>query len=169
MVNYNAVIDVNSPDDDVTEPVDLSEAKEFCKIDISTDDNLLTSLITAARQQCEAYTGVSFVQRTFYSTLNNSNGGIYFPYGPVSEIFAVEDYDENEIEDYKLEGILFKRILSPKLDFIYVEYTGGYEVLPQSLITALLNQIYYLYDNRSQGVDDISPIAKMILNPYRRV
>ena len=37
------------------------------------------------------------------------------------------------------------------------------------LKTALLNAIYYLYDNRSEGADDIGPIAKMLLKPYRRV
>ena len=44
-----------------------------------------------------------------------------------------------------------------------------YTVLPEALKTALLNQVYYLYDNRSVGVDDISPIAKIILNLYKRV
>jgi hypothetical protein len=50
-----------------------------------------------------------------------------------------------------------------------VEYTAGYEVLPQQLKTALLNAVFYLYDNRAQAVDNIGPIAQMILNPLRRV
>jgi len=34
---------------------------------------------------------------------------------------------------------------------------------------ALLNAIFYLYDNRAQGVDNIGPIAMMLLKPLQRV
>jgi uncharacterized phiE125 gp8 family phage protein len=173
MVNYNAVIDIWYHDNDIVEPVDLVEAKEFCKIDISTDDNLITALIIAARQQCEAYTCVGFVEHYITAVVNNSNGGIYIPYGPLGEIFEVVDKEGNEMilnTDYKLQGNEFVRIMEPKVDEITIDYSTGYGYdIPSVLKTALLNQIYYLYDNRSQGVDDISPVAKLLLNPFRRV
>lgn len=172
MVNYNAVIDVQFNDGVITEPVQLSEAKDFCKIDISTDDTLLTAIIIGARQQCEAYTGVGFVQHSITAVLNNSNGGIYIPYGPIIDVISVQDNEGNTLildSDYTLQGNEFKRLLYPKTDEVNVEYTAGYAELPTVLKTALLNQIYYIYDNRSQGIDDISPIAKLLLNPYRRV
>lgn len=172
MVNYNAVIDIQFNDGDITEPVQLTEAKNFCKIDISTDDDLLTAIIIGARQQCEAYTGVGFVEHNIVAVLNNSNGGIYIPYGPIQEIYEVTDNNGDTMildSDYTLQGNEFKRIMTPKVEEITVTYFAGYNQLPTVLKTALLNQIYYLYDNRSQGVDDISPIAKLLLNPYRRV
>jgi hypothetical protein len=48
-------------------------------------------------------------------------------------------------------------------------YTAGYAALPEALKIGLLNAIYYMYDNRAQAAEDIGPIAKMILNPFRRV
>jgi len=172
MVNYNTVIDVQFNDGVITEPVQLSEAKDFCKIDISTDDTLITAIIIGARQQCEAYTGVGFVEHSITAVLNNSNGGIYIPYGPIIDVISVEDNEGNTLildSDYTLQGNEFKRLLYPKTDEVTIEYTAGYAELPTVLKTALLNQIYYIYDNRSQGIDDISPIAKLLLNPYRRV
>ncbi|CAB4143956.1 Phage conserved hypothetical protein [uncultured Caudovirales phage] len=172
MVDYNSVLDVQFQDGEITEPVTLTEAKNFCKIDISTDDDLMNLLITAARQMCEAYTGVGFVEHQAVAVLNNTNGDIYIPYGPMIEIISVED-DAGRVLvldlDYTIGGNEFKRLRTPQANNITIDYITGYTTLPEALKTALLNQVYYLYDNRSVGVDDISPIAKIILNLYKRV
>jgi uncharacterized phiE125 gp8 family phage protein len=172
MVDYNSVLDVQFQDGEITEPVTLTEAKNFCKIDISTDDDLINLLITAARKMCEAYTGVGFVEHQAVAVLNNSNGDIYIPYGPMIEIISVED-DAGRVLvldlDYTIGGNEFKRLRTPQANNITIDYITGYTTLPEALKTALLNQVYYLYDNRSVGVDDISPIAKIILNLYKRV
>jgi len=172
MVEYNSVLDVQFQDGVITEPVTLTEAKNFCKIDISTDDDLINVLITAARQMCEAYTGVGFVEHEAVAVLNNSNGDIYIPYGPMIEIISVENEQGTTLVldlDYTLGGNEFKRLKTPYANNITIDYITGYTTLPEALKTALLNQVYYLYDNRSVGVDDISPIAKIILNLYKRV
>jgi uncharacterized phiE125 gp8 family phage protein len=172
MVNYNSVLDIEFNDAGIVEPVTLSEAKDFCKIDIGSDDALITALITAAREMCEAYTGVGFVERELTAVLNNSNGDIYIPYGPTVEILSVTDENDNTLvlgNGYRLSGISFKRLETPRLTNITINYIAGYGALPEVLKTAVLNQVYYMYDNRSQGVDDIGPIAKSLLNIYRRV
>lgn len=172
MVDYNSVLDVQFQDGEITEPVTLTEAKNFCKIDISTDDDLINVLITAARQMCEAYTNVGFVEHEAVAVLNNMNGDIYIPYGPMIEIISVED-DAGRVLvldlDYTIGGNEFKRLRTPYANNITINYITGYTTLPEVLKTALLNQVYYLYDNRSVGVDDISPIAKTLLNLYKRV
>jgi uncharacterized phiE125 gp8 family phage protein len=171
-VGYNSVLDIEFNDGEITEPVTLVEAKDFCKVDIGTDDNLIISLITAARQQCEAYTGVGFVVHDAVAILNNTNGDIYIPYGPLIAINQVTDQAGNILvldTSYTVIGNAFKRLATPRTKNITIDYSTGYSDLPNILKTALLNQIYYLYDNRSIGVDDVSPIAKNLLNPYRRV
>ena len=172
MVDYNSVLDVQFQDGEITEPVTLTEAKNFCKIDISTDDDLINVLITAARQMCEAYTGVGFVEHDVVAVLNNMNGDIYIPYGPMIAINSVENEQGTVLildTNYTIGGNEFKRLKTPLQNNITIDYTTGYTTLPEALKTALLNQVYYLYDNRSVGVDDISPIAKIILNLYKRV
>lgn len=172
MVEYNSVLDIQFDDDEIIEPVTLTEAKNFCKIDISTDDDLINVLITAARKMCEAYTGVGFVQHNAVAVLNNKNGNIYIPYGPTGTINSVEDEQGNTLildSNYTLGGNDFKRLKTPYANNITIDYITGYTVLPDTLKTALLNQVYYLYDNRAIANDEISPIAKTILNLHKRV
>lgn len=183
MAGYNTILDIQFNETSVTEPVTLVEVKDFCKIDISTDDSLLTALITSARLMCEDYTAIGFVRHEAVAVLNNPNGGIYLPYGPLIEIIQVTDEDGNILvldEDYTVSGNSFVRLLTPTYDNITVSYTTGYETLPNALKTALLNTVYYLYDNRAMTIEriydknvssigNIGPIAEMILKPHRRV
>lgn len=171
-VQYNSILDVQFNDDAITEPVTLSDAKDFCKIDISNDDVLIESIITAARQMCEAYTGIGFVEHNILININNSNGNIYLPYCPLVEVIEVTDENDVVLETatgYKLRGNDFVRLEWPAENNITIEYVAGYGELPEVLRLGLLNAIYYLYDNRSIEVDEIGPIAKMILKPFRRV
>ena len=184
MVEYNSVIDIQFNDIiDIVEPVTLEEVKTFCKIDITTDDDILVEMITSAREMCEDYSGIGFVLHNLIAVLNNSNGGIYLPYGPTGTITSIVDSNGNtlsSLDDYELVGGAFKSILTPKNERLTVTYTSGYTELPKRLKLALLNTIYYLYDNRAQSIDHIydknvptignlGPISEMILKPLRRV
>ena len=174
MIHYNAITDISFLEDqgDIIEPVLLTEAKDFCRIDIGTDDSLIISLITTARLMCEAYTAVSMVDHEIEIVCNNSSGGIYLPYGPVKDVTSVTNSAGTSLvldQNYTLQGSMFVRLLTPHEDGLTVAYTTGYSTLPEIFKTAILNAVYYLYDNRAQGTDNIGPIAKMLLNPFRRV
>lgn len=168
-LSYNQVIDVIFDEDSgaPTEPVTLAEAKNFCKIDVTEDDTLITALITAARQMCEAFSNIGFVEREVIAIVNNGNGGVFLPYGPIDTVTEVLINDD-PITTYEVSGVKWKQLLEPNNDRVTVKYTGGYATLPENLKTALLNAIFYLYDNRSEGMDNIGPVAKMLLKPISR-
>lgn len=167
-VSYNQVTQVTKAAV-ITEPLTLSEVKEWCKVDGSADDAILSALIIAAREMCEQYTCVSFVQREISCWLNNYNGSTYLPYGPIESVDKVYDTNGDEIT-YTLRNTTegFAQIIEPN-DIIKIEYVGGYSSLPEALKTALKAQILYLYENRGDAQDAISPIAAAILNQYKRV
>ena len=183
MVSYNCVLDIEFNEDSITEPVTLEEAKNFCKIDIDTDDALIESMITSARELCEDYTNIGFVQHEVVAVINNGNGGVLLPYGPTGEISEITDSNGTVLDEgtgYTLSGNLFKAVLMPKAENLTVTYATGYEVLPQRLKLAILNTIYYLYVNRAQSINhiydknvsmigNIGPISEMILKPLSRV
>lgn len=151
---------------DETEPVTLAQAKRWAKIedDQTEDDDIVTALITAARRICENFSGIGFINREITAGINNSNGGFFLPYGPVTvDPTAVDDSGDAITLDYNIG-----QIESP-FGRMVVTYTAGYAILPEDLMTALKAQFLFLYENRGEGTEAISPISKMILEPLRMV
>ncbi|MBI5427264.1 MAG: phage head-tail connector protein [Nitrospinae bacterium] len=48
-----------------SEPVSLADAKSYLRISDAGDDALITALISAARRQCERYTGRALIDQTW--------------------------------------------------------------------------------------------------------
>lgn len=53
------------------EPVTLTQAKNQCRVTISTDDELISAYITAARELCERWTHRAFFNQTWRLTLDH--------------------------------------------------------------------------------------------------
>lgn len=176
---FNATLDILFSSENNTEPCTLQEAKDYAKIDLTVDDTIVTYLITTARQQCEDFTGISIISRTITTVLNNSCGGIFLPYCPFIKLTSLTDKNGDAITDYKISGTLFPQLIYPCDDRITAVYTAGYSSLPQEIKTAILQQVFYLYENRGETslitrsgiVADItlSPQAKATLQRFRRV
>ncbi len=166
----NAVIDVIYPQESIEDTliIDRDEVKNFCKIDVDEDDQLLDELQYAAISICEAATNIGFKQRDVVAILNNVNGGIFLPYGPITEIKSLS-YDDSQTPstDYNVQGVQWKQLLtaSPR---VTVSYVGGYQTLPFRLKTALLQCIFFLYDERKRRENGIGPIYKETLQPFSR-
>lgn len=169
-LSYNCVYDIVDvePSGGITEPVALEEVKNFCKIDVSEDDDLIEMLITACRLECEEITNVGFVQREVIVTQDNRNGGAYLPLGPVGTITSVKDEDDNDL-DYEISGTTWKRLLTPAVDRVVLTYQAGYETLPKDLRTCLLECIFFRYDERKVRENAYPPVYLESLRKYSRV
>jgi uncharacterized phiE125 gp8 family phage protein len=92
-----------------SEPITLTEAKAWLKVDGTDDDALLTSLITAARIACENYAGLSFITQTRTVKLDRFCGDVILPYGPVASVTSVAYKKEDDTDgtinssDYTLD------------------------------------------------------------------
>ena len=167
-MEYNAVLEVKQVESSVTEPVTVQEAKDWMKVDLTDDDTLIEELITVARKQVEGYLCISLVPKTITAILNNSQGGIELPYGPVASITSVKDEDDIAIEatEYLPQGEDYKTIKTP-YDYLKVVYVTEANT---EYKTGVLQQILYLYENRGDvNAGQLSPMVKMTLKPYRRV
>ncbi len=67
----SAIVVVTQPS---VEPVTLDEAKLFCRIDGNTQNELVSGLITAAREYAEAFTKRAFITTTFRQSLDRFPG-----------------------------------------------------------------------------------------------
>ena len=160
---YNNVL-IFEEDNLGSEPVTLQEAKDWGKIETSTDDTIVTALIKAARRTCEKFTGIGFITRDITLHVDLTDNYFSLPYGPVTGGPSAVDTDGNVVDLVynmgQIEDPLGRMVLS---------YTGGYATLPEDLEVALKCQFLYMYENRGEGSDGMSPIAKMILSPLRVV
>lgn len=75
------------------EPVTLIEQKLFSRVDTSADDDLISSLISAARRMCEQYTHRAFVNTTYDLTINSFTGRIQLPRSPLSSVTSITYLD----------------------------------------------------------------------------
>ena len=176
-MKYYCVYSIIATDDSGFEPVSLEYAKEWMKVETDDDDGLINHLITTARVQCEDFTNTCLKGRTLKVWFNNSAGGINLPYCPLqSMVELTTDNGANVIDEdnYSLFGIPFPRLEYPKEDRMTAEYIAGFETLPEPYMTAIMQQIGFLYENRGDVAthdkkNNLCELAKQTLTPYRRI
>lgn len=138
-----------------TEPILLPEAKEWLRVDYTTDDALITSLITRSRELVETYTNSSIVLTTIVLEAT-ARAVIQLPYGPIITVSSVKDIDGN---DLPYEWDHFVVTLEPKSwsptapeapQYVNTTttYDAGYATVPEGLKAVLLEVLAYLYENR---------------------
>lgn len=173
------------------EPVSLADAREHLRVtpyiensdgDLShPDDALISALITAAREHCEDFTGVSFVRKTYEAATDRlpPNGVplellwpplievASFTYGVGSDdALAISDL---EVDEWSWPQRLFvsgdwPSIAEPSTALIRIRYDAGYAPhdadsseaalpLPKSARAALLLVLGHLYENREASVE----------------
>lgn len=178
----------------VTEPVSATEAKLFCKVSGTAEDDLFTILIKSARQAIEKYTQSSLGTKELYATWLNMPDDMKFelPYGPIQSVDAVYIIDEEGAETeltlnsgYYVYGSQDIVLSIPKfwssgsiLSYtVRIEYTAGYggtgvDALPSALKLAVLKQIATDYELRENivigGATVLANEAKKLAAPYRK-
>ena len=175
------VRDITTISEDVVNPVTLTEAKNYLRVDYSEDDDLIESLITTARVRLEQYAGVAMTERTLQVVAYVDNF-IELPYVPIGtvltvEVFAGNDWVElTENMGYYLVGSTYVKTfmtsyLSSEFRFTY---TCGYASTPQIMKTALLKMVSDLYEYRESSVEATRPSANLmtayeLIRPFKRI
>lgn len=170
------------------EPVTVDEAKNFCRIDLTEDDSLITNLITAARQASENYTGRAYINQSItYSTDTNSLF-IPLPKIPYSSCTTVKYLDTDNAwqaltvtTDYDVtkrgEAGVVTLLTTPSVDdrgvaTVEVVYVAGYGAtaasVPYALKQAILMRVAALYERRSEASEGSTlDEAHILERPYK--
>lgn len=161
MAYSNFIIDYTLTDTaPVTEPVTLAEAKLYCRVSTSVDDNQISLMIKQAREAIEVGTGLSLIPKTAVVWFTNFNGSFNLPYGPVNSFTSLIDENGDTIiaADYTLVGGKFPMLTRPLWRNLKATYTVGYTTIPNDLKIAILDQVSYDYENR--GLDSNTGICE---------
>lgn len=141
-------------------------AKLYARVDASTDDEIITLLISSAQKAFETYTQSPLYQSTVTAEFSASSGNIRFqvPLKPIVSITSVQQ-DGSDI-DYKKQGnwLVIDGFNSEK-GLITIEYTAGlYEdaesTVDPDIKEGLLKYIASNYDDR-QDILGGTTLAKM--------
>ena len=80
-MRYRSLTTLTQP---AVEPVTLAEAKQHLRVDTTTDDAYIHSLVHAAREWCEAYCDETFIHTQYRMTLDSFPVEIELPRPPMA-------------------------------------------------------------------------------------
>lgn len=171
-----------------TEPVTLSEAKAFARVDTTAEDTLITDLIAAAREIVEEYTDRQLMQATYDLAYDRwpSSGVLEIPYAPTSSITSVKYIDSAGVQQ-TLAGSVYSVDADIDPARIYLAYNQtwptirhqrhaitvravvGYadaDSVPEAIKTAIkMTVTSWIYDR--EGCGALPEGARKILDRYR--
>lgn len=81
------------------EPISLSEAKLFLRVDHTSDDTLIVSMMASARQWVETYTRRALCTQTIdchYAGWPVQYGPLVVPYAPLQSVTSITYVDQDE-------------------------------------------------------------------------
>jgi uncharacterized phiE125 gp8 family phage protein len=182
-------LEITNPDDAVTEPVTLAEAKDHLNIEESNtaSDTRVTALITTARQMAERETKRQIVPKDLRLSLTGFPDEIWLPSGIVRAVTAITYRDSggtwrtlsSSVYEVLTQFSPARVVLAPNQFWpsvgtgavvVRVDYTAGWadaDAIPQTLKQAMLLMIgnwhYQRGDDAKAGMSDVPPGAERLL------
>ena len=163
------------------EPVSLSEAKLFLRVDTDDEDDVVTRAISAARQACEQFLSAALLPQTWSYAVGQAGGcRVALPFGPVTSVtgVVVTDHAGNNTTldsgSYRIGvdgfSIFFEPV--PPGDVLTVTYAASMAAtaddLPVLLVQGVLHHIAALYEGRD-GSAPMPAASVQCYQPFRRV
>ena len=153
------------------EPVTLTEAKAQCRVDITTDDTLITSYIAAARRLCERIDWRAYMTQTLEVWLDAwpATDILKIPRPPLQSITSITYYDQSNVAatlssaSYFVDtvsepgrvvlnyGYTWPSTILRETNGIAVRFVAGYASagnVPQTIKQAILLVVGHWYENR---------------------
>ena len=176
-----------------TYPVSLTEAKAHLKVDISTDDTLITNLIIASTQLSEEYTNRFFINTVINQTCTTFLDLKQLYKSKVVSVTHVKYYDsDNTLQTLASSNYVVNNQFEPaqinlvvdgsfpdiadRIDAIECKYTVGYGAaasdVPNAIKQAILLTIGNWYANRESVITgrtstELAQSSLWLLNTYK--
>ena len=168
-----------------TEVLSRSEVKNYLKVDVTTDDTLIDTLITAARQWIENHCALGLLPQTILETFDElpAPGVLRLGVSPVRDVSAITYLDTAGAEQtlstsiYKADTVslparIIRRsgqtwpVVNEEKSAASAIYTVGYDnasAVPAPIRQAMLLTIADMYDNRTDYIKKLPTAAEYML------
>jgi len=175
-----------------TEPLTLNEVKLFLRVDDTTEDDLITSLITAARGLVEGHTWMPLISQTWAMQFDKDELNLLvwnINKAPLISVSSITYYDsDNNIQTLAASSYEVDIYGSParfriktmpsvydRMNALQLNFVCGYAnaaAVPQPIKQALYMIIGHLYENRQDvitgtQVNEMPQASELLLQPYR--
>lgn len=176
------------------EPLTTAEAKNHLRVDVDAEDNLIDSLVVAARNVVEQHTGRQLITATWKLYLDDfPTKQIVLPRPPLQSVTSIEyvDTDGNTAtwsnDEYRVDSDMESARITEEYgeswpvardvtQAVTITYNAGYgdasSDMPEAFRQAIRLLVGHFYENREQvtveGVPRTIPEgARRLLSPYR--
>ena len=163
-----------------TEPISVAEAKLHLRVDHSTEDTLISALITAAREECEHLLERALAPQTLELSIDEfPDDGIKLLRPPVSSITSIiyvdGDGDEQTMDalTYYLDNSQEPCWVIPvyggswpstraEANAVRVTYVAGYATCPEAIRAWMLLRVGTLYRHREADSDKPATMSSFV-------
>jgi uncharacterized phiE125 gp8 family phage protein len=152
---YNNDWDAIFSNEDTTEPLTLTQVKDYLRISGTDFDSELTALIKRCRSEIERECKISLIQRTVKVRVKYEVGhsGYPIPWGPVITMTQATDQDGTVIssDGYELKDGKHGKILLTHYADITFEFDAGFATvndIPVEYLRLLEERIAYRFANK---------------------
>lgn len=179
-----------------SEPLTISNAKTYLKVDTPADDTLITTMIAAARHHVEDYLGQALITQTIeevydgfpIATSGNPDAAMFLTVHPVQSVTSIQyvDTDGNTqtLNSSKYIVDTHRKItrIAPaygetwpttraQINAVTVTYDAGYgdaaSDVPESVLQAMYLLVADMYHNRTDSVRRLPTASKFLLDRLR--
>jgi len=157
------------------EPITLTEAKAFCRVDSDSEDTLITALITAARQWCENFTNRAFIEQSWRYSLDSQDefpAVIRVPRPKLVSVTHIKSYSLTNVASTVAPATYFADVHSTPgrivlndgqiwptdlraIDSLEIEYKAGYGAtaadVPDNIRTAIKRIVATMFEHREEA------------------
>lgn len=166
-----------------SEPLTVSEVKDYLKVDSSADDTLIGTLITAARQWVENHCAIALLPQTAIQIWGTLGGEMNLALSPLRSVSAITYLDAGGTQQTLAASVYSVDSISTpaRVNLAYGQtwpstydttnaasaiFTAGYDAasaVPAAIKQALMLTIADMYDNRTDYVKRLPTAAEYLL------
>lgn len=164
-----------------TEPLTLTEAKLFLRVDGSTEDSVITDMIVVARMAAEQFLRRALITQTWKLSFDEYMGTeVLLPVTPVIGITSITVFDRAGVSQLIDSDVYYLSVTKDilKLDTVLfahrteVLFTAGYGAasdVPAPIKQGILQHIAAMYDVRGIDGTAMPETTQRLYLPFREV